>query len=735
MIKKTGLFLVFIFMLGWGLAAQTGETPKLALVLGGGGAKGFVHIEILELMEELDIPIDMVVGVSSGAIVGGLYCAGYSPAMIKDALSQLDWVSFFQDRPAFPFEDELGAQNLPLKFRLNGSFGPDWGRGYSTGQTVYTFLKSLTIKIPSYIEFDRLRIPFAAEVVAVPEGRVEMIRRGDIAEAIRASMGIQGIFEPLEIDGQRYVDGGLLNNLPVREAREMGYDLVIAVELYPHRESIDTQPMESLSLMNDLYSNRMSRDQYGQADLVLMPDVKRFSPMDFSKAQEIFSLPPEERERLKEALAGLKEKISSVQPESAEGAVKAKNPAAGYGELPAISPQGIVISGALPSDRGAIEKSFARLIRGKPLDQDNLSAFIGKIYRTGNYRFVLARADVRSGAAQLELKLYPGDNKKTLLLAGGAYQGTLSSDSISKLALSSGIQFRGLSGPGSALTLGSSVLDVLAFRIMYLQPLSSWAFISASGGIARDQDIVVQGPLSNSGAVSQVLAASGSLKSGFRMGRHTAFSIAPEFFWANDGEDQGKTLALAAALSMSTLDYSLFPSRGIFAELGNSLFFPLPVDTGTSYDRISLDLAAAIPLGSKFSIIARGGADTTLGPGDLPGLMPFGKFDNFDRVYFPHLAGRQPYAAHKAAASLSFQYQPWKNMTILGGQMVLSLSAAAGETMDSWDEFNTDRIIWNGSFNIGLQLNKAFGMQFRAGAGGTGSQRAAPFIALDIGSF
>ncbi|AEF81221.1 patatin-like phospholipase family protein [Leadbettera azotonutricia] len=721
--------------MGQRLNAQAEESPKVALVLGGGGAKGFVHIAILELLEELGIHVDMVAGVSSGAIVGGLYCAGYSPEMLREALSQLDWVSFFLDRPVSPFEDELAAQNLPLRFRLNGGFTPDWGKGYSTGETAYTLFKSLTVKIPSYIEFDKLPIPFAAGAVAVPEGRIEMIRRGDLAEAIRASMGIQGIFEPLPIDGQRYVDGGLLYNLPVREVRDMGYDVVIAVELFPLPERINTAPMDVLPMMNDLYSNRLSREQRDLADLVLMPDVQRFTTMDFSKAREIYSLAPGERERLKEALIGLKEKIASISESGVSGAAGTKTSIPAYGELPPIIPQGIAISGALPSDRSGIEKSFARLIRGKPLEQGKLSAFIREIYRTGNYRLVITRTDTRNGSALLDLQLYPDDKAKILLLAGGAYHGVLSSSSISKLSLSSGVQFLGLTGPGSALSLGSSVLDILSFRFMYLQPLSSRVFISVSGDIVRDQDIVIQGPLSNSGVVSQVLAASGSLKGGIRIGDHSALSIAPEIFWANTVDDQGASLAFVAALSFCTLDYHLFPSRGIYAQIGNTLYFPLPPDTGTHYDSLSLDLTGALPLSRKFSLIAMGGAETAFGLGEPSRLIPFGHFDEFDRVYFPHLAGRQPYAAHKAAASLALQFQPWKNLTILGGRMILSLSVAAGETTASWDEYKMDRIVWNGSFNMGIQLNKSFGLQFRAGAGGVGSQHAAPFISLDIGSF
>jgi len=123
----------------------------VGVVLGGGGARGFAHIAVLELIEEMGIPVDLVAGTSIGAIIGGLYSAGYNTALIKEIFFDLDWTSIFSDNPVLPFERQLGNQSLManlLGLKLTHGFHVSLGRGFSGGQTAYTIFKSFTAKIP-----------------------------------------------------------------------------------------------------------------------------------------------------------------------------------------------------------------------------------------------------------------------------------------------------------------------------------------------------------------------------------------------------------------------------------------------------------------------------------------------------------------------------------------------------------------------------------------------------------
>ncbi|MCL2318538.1 MAG: patatin-like phospholipase family protein, partial [Treponema sp.] len=319
MFKKVLLLALFAALL-WPrsapLQAQENNTPaqhKVALVLGGGGAKGFAHIAVLELIEELGIPVDLVIGVSAGAIVGGLYSAGYSSAMIKAALLDLDWTSYFQDNPVSPFEDELGAGDMLLRYSTE--LGSAWGErniGYSPGEAAYLYIKSLTSRIPSYIDFDTLPIPFRAGTVQIPEGKVCLIDQGDLAEAIRASISLPGIFDPFNIDGKLYIDGGTLNNLPIRQARDMGCDVIIAVDLFPEPETFSANPLKVPELMLSLYFNTVSREQYPLADVVLTPQVQNFSMLDFQKSRKIYSLAESEKEQMREELLKVKDLLAAA---------------------------------------------------------------------------------------------------------------------------------------------------------------------------------------------------------------------------------------------------------------------------------------------------------------------------------------------------------------------------------------------------------------------------------------
>src|SRR5574344_316887 len=207
--------------------------PSVALVLDGGGARGFAHIPVLELLEEEHIPVDMVIGTSAGAIVGGLYSAGYTPLEIRDSLFQLSSSGILKNSTYSPFEQILGEHSrysTPLSVNFGSrdqTFSLGMGNGMLNGQNVYEMFKRLTIRIPSNTDFDTLPIPFRAVATNLIAGTVAVFSKGDVAEAIRSSMSIPALFQPYEIDGNYYIDGLALDNEPIDVAVKMGYDIII----------------------------------------------------------------------------------------------------------------------------------------------------------------------------------------------------------------------------------------------------------------------------------------------------------------------------------------------------------------------------------------------------------------------------------------------------------------------------------------------------------------------------
>ena len=696
--------------------------PSVALVLGGGAARGFAHIAVLELIEELGIPVDMVVGVSSGAIVGGLFAAGYSPAMITQAMASRDWTSFFQDRPASPFWK--ANEQLPLAITLGGSAGPiapQWGKGYSTGQTAYELFKSLTAKIPSYMDFDKLPIPFRAGVVEVPGGKFKLLDHGDLAEAIRASMSIQGVFEPFDIDGPDYVDGGILNNLPIRETREMGYDIVIAVDLFAPPKELGTDLLDLPDLMLILYMNQMSREHHDLADAVLFPLPPDVSTADFSKGQAIYTMARNEREKLAAILEPVREKTAGGIPPLVPD----------YNDMPDITAQRLIIRGAMRGDRSFIERAFSRHVRNKTLNEENVSAFLESIYETGNYHMVLVRTDLRSGEACLEVVVYPETENKILIRGGLDYEGTFSSKTTNKAALRGGFEFLGKNG--YSLLFKASVMDEISTGLMVLKPFGPYFFLSAEANLVREQELIVPGILNvGNSAPDRLLYFNGNLKAGFRLNRFNSLTLWPEYFWFKDNDDNHSMTGFAAAYTFSSLNRGIFPSKGFRLRIENRLRFK--PGTPEPFDLPAADLTAQIPLGRKFSLGASGFGSMIFGQTELPARFSAFELDYSRRIYFPHAPGIFT-GEKKAALSLSLQFEPVENLSILGGKAIFFLALSSGGSFEqnNWERFFNHSLLWNAAFGAALLPTKTLGLILRTGAGGGGGFSPAPFVSFDVG--
>ena len=213
----------------------TAPRKKVGVVLSGGGAKGFAHIGVLKVLEEAGIPIDYIAGTSMGAVVGGLYAVGYSADMIDSLIQIQDWNSLMRDvvsREHIPASQRNNhnryVASLPYEFPFGDkSVGVTLPPGVFTGQNIYNLFLNTTIGYQGNINFDDLPIPFGCISADVRTGKEVVMRNGDLAEAIRASMAIPGMFTPVEKDDLLLIDGGLVNNYPVDLVRSMGADIVI----------------------------------------------------------------------------------------------------------------------------------------------------------------------------------------------------------------------------------------------------------------------------------------------------------------------------------------------------------------------------------------------------------------------------------------------------------------------------------------------------------------------------
>src|ERR1700760_1736697 len=213
---------------------QPSSRPRVALVFEGGGALGFAHIGVIEWVEEHHIPVDYVAGTSMGGLVGGLYASGMSPQQIADFMGGIDWTEVLSGQVPFPAlsyrrkEDKLAFPNR-LEFGLKN--GLSFPNGLNSGSPVGLLLDDKALPYYDLKSFDDLPIPFRCVATDITTGTEYVFHNGSLAQAMRATMSIPGVFAPVEHDGHIFTDGGAVNNLPVNVARAMGADIVIAVYL------------------------------------------------------------------------------------------------------------------------------------------------------------------------------------------------------------------------------------------------------------------------------------------------------------------------------------------------------------------------------------------------------------------------------------------------------------------------------------------------------------------------
>ena len=296
--------------------------PSVVLVLAGGGAKGFAHLAVLRQLEQDRIPIARIVGTSMGAVIGGLYASGMSTADIERTLSQLDpsRVALDQiDRRELPSRTRAYQEKYPvdLEFGIKNG-GVSFARGVSDGQRFLALLQSLTQHLPPEVDFDDLKIPFRAVATRYRDGEMKVFDRGALHLAIRASMAAPAVFAPVEVDGETYVDGGLVANVPIEVALAEGADVIVAsflgagadegkTESASHALVVANRMLDILIRQNEKRNLALLRPQ----DVLVQPSVQDIGFSDFNRAPEVVQRGREALVPVQARLAALRQSFAS----------------------------------------------------------------------------------------------------------------------------------------------------------------------------------------------------------------------------------------------------------------------------------------------------------------------------------------------------------------------------------------------------------------------------------------
>lgn len=298
--------------------------PTVALVLSGGGAKGSAHVGVLKLIEELDIPVDMICGTSMGGLVGGLYSMGYPSEYLDSLLRNQNWditlsdkvspsyipyttkeyksryllsIPFHYDRRTLEKERkkqirmmkrdglhlEADAADLTTEAGVN-NFASSLPSGYVYGFNVNNLLSSLTVGYQDSIAFSTLPIPYFCVASDMVSCKAKNWGSGQVKSAMRSTMSIPGMFDPVRTDGMALVDGGTRNNFPVDLARAMGADFVIGVELSD--ASPDFNQVRNLGNILSQFITMLGQDAFNKnvdaADVFIKPDLEGYNMLSFT---------------------------------------------------------------------------------------------------------------------------------------------------------------------------------------------------------------------------------------------------------------------------------------------------------------------------------------------------------------------------------------------------------------------------------------------------------------------
>ncbi len=393
------LFTVSLFML-IAVAQNVPPAPKrltIGVALEGGGALGLAHIGVLRWFEQHHIPIDYLSGNSMGALVGGMYATGKSPDELEVLVKHMDW-SFiiggetpYQDLSFRRKEDVRAVQNdLVIGFK-HGTTLPS---GLSSGHQISLVIDRETLAYSSVKSFDDLPIPFRCVSTELISEKAHVFSTGPIGFAMRSSMSLPGIFAPMRDGDRLYVDGALVDNLPTDLVRDMGPDVVIAIHLQVTPATADEIQSLFSVLGQSITVGTANTELRGMeaADIVVKVDVRKFTSLEFNKAEAL----------IKKGMEAAEEKSKILLPYALDQAAwneyitrrdARKKAAVGI-------PQFVRVEGTTPDAEQKIQKFLQPLV-GKPIDIPTLETYLTRL--TGVGRFDSASYGLTQNDGQLGL--------------------------------------------------------------------------------------------------------------------------------------------------------------------------------------------------------------------------------------------------------------------------------------------------------------------------------------------
>ncbi|MFG6430154.1 patatin-like phospholipase family protein [Roseateles sp. LYH14W] len=606
-------------------AVAAESRPRIGLVLSGGGARGGAHLGVLKVLRELQVPVDVIVGTSAGAIIGAAHASGMSPDEIEAELKPLNTALLFHD---------VARTDLPVRRKDDDSrnfIGPEIGigpkglllpTGAVAGVSLEAVLRRLTVRQRGE-HFDQLPIPFRAVATDVTNAEMVVLARGSLATAVRASMALPAIVSPVELDGRLLVDGGISRNLPVDVARAMGAEVVIAVNI--GTPMLQRQELKSLLSVSEQMTRFLTSKNVNQSlteltpqDVLITPELGAVGSADFDRMLDAAAA----GETAARAAAAQLQRYR-ISPE-AYAALQSRQHAGSA--LPTATLAEVRIVGAQRVNPDTI-RSAMQSQAGQPFDEAKADADMRRIYSTGDFERVNYHLVQRDDGGQV----FTADvTEKSwgphYLRAGLGLSSDFRGSSYFNLMLSHRLTW--LNSLGGEWRNDLQIGRVDRLRSEWYQPLNTGqqTFTAVHLESRREPfDLYIQEQrISRFRREQTVLGADAGLafagiyelRAGVRRGRVR--------LGTDTGVIPGKELVpstdvggVAARLRADTLDSTRFPRNGVALDL-NYFLSRARLGAKDEYGKVDLSLQGAVSSGPH-SLRAAVYATQPTGSNDLPG--------------------------------------------------------------------------------------------------------------------
>jgi NTE family protein len=606
-ITPTRAVLALSLCAGLSLAAQAPppmlrdvDHPRVAVVLSGGSAKGFSQIGALDVIELAGIPVDLVTGTSMGAIIGGLYAAGYSPAALERIVATEDWSGVFrppEDRRNRSIADKGEDQRYAVTFPLNRA-RPGLPNGVISRQGVAEHIERFTWPVSVDTDFARLPTAYAALTTDLATGEAMLLRSGSLAQAMEASAAVPGAFAPVRLaNGRLAVDGAVVRNIPARDARALGADILICIDVSEH-----IAPVDSLHSLVDILDQTVSfRVQWSNAaelplcNVVIDPNISGLPSVGFGMASEWIA---RGRAAARAHLAELTAIADSVR--RIRGAVP---PRRTIPTLDSVFVSGIGWTPVSAATDGIVRGTHG-LHEGMWLSLARIQAAVTRLYSTGRFDQVSFHLVPNGAAHVLWFDLTEGD--RGVLGIGTRY------DTPKGVAVLTSVTVADWISPGSEVTLSARLGGDQQFELSdVLGAGPSARFTQTYRATSRRTTLpLFRVPASNVAPTLDVQEVAAAIEPTF--GSAGALGVALAQDWSRDGAPGGDSTwalrrhsftTLAGTLKIDTYDRSVLPTHG-FALTWRSEFAAHD-GRGDTFTRHVFDVQGAYPIIDPVAFVAR----------------------------------------------------------------------------------------------------------------------------------